>query len=98
VPGLRRPTPDRGLRELTRRLAEEYDQIPLPEISRIVQEAVTAATGPGHSWGGTREGIPTFIEVVEFIAREDLELISGAAGESQSQRRLSPQPRSSGSA
>lgn len=88
VPGLRRPSPDRGLRELSRRLAEEYDAIPLPEISRIVQDAVTTLTGPGHDWDGTREGLPTFIEVVEFLAREDLELLRGGASQSQSQKRL----------
>jgi hypothetical protein len=73
MPGLRRPTPDSSILDLTRRLGEEYDSIPLPEISRVVHEAVSAATGPGGMWGGTREGIPTFVEVVEVLAREELE-------------------------
>jgi hypothetical protein len=83
MPGLRRPTPDSGILDLTRRLAEEYVSIPLPAISRVVQDAVTATTGPNGQWGGTREGIPTFVEVVEILAREDLEL-----GKSKTQKRL----------
>jgi hypothetical protein len=78
MPGLRRPTPERGILDLTRRLAEEYEAVPLPEISRVVQEAVAAATGPSGMWGGTREGIPAFVEVVEVLAREDLELGNSA--------------------
>jgi hypothetical protein len=73
MPGLRRPTPAKHVLDLTRRLAEEYDAIPLPEVSRIVQDAVSATTGPNGKWDGTPEGIPAIVEVIEILAREDLD-------------------------
>lgn len=72
MPGLRRPTPAKRVLDLTRRLAEDYDSIPLPEVSRAVQEAAAVTTGSDGSWAGTREGIPAIVEVIEQLAREDL--------------------------
>ena len=59
--GLRRPTPSKQVIDLTRKLAEDYDSIPLPEVSRAVQEAAAATTGPDGKWAGTREGIPAIV-------------------------------------
>lgn len=71
--GLHRPTPARRVRELARRLAEEYVTIPLPEISRVVYEAEGTVMGPDGHWYGTPEGIPAVIEVIELVAREELD-------------------------
>jgi hypothetical protein len=73
MPGLRRPTPAKRVLDLTRRLAEEYDAIPLREVSRVVQEAVAATSGPNGKWDGTTAGIPVIVEVIEILAREDLD-------------------------
>jgi hypothetical protein len=75
VSGLRRPTPARQVVELTRHLAEAYPSIPLREVSRVVGEAVAATTGPDGNFAGTREGIPALIEVIELVAREDLDVV-----------------------
>jgi hypothetical protein len=70
--GLPRPTPDAQVLELTRRLAEDYVSIPLPEVSRVVKDAVTTATGDDE-WSGTAAGIPAIVDVIEVLAREDLD-------------------------
>lgn len=70
--GLARPTPDAQILELTRRLAEDYASIPLPEVSSVVKDAVTAVTDGGE-WAGTAAGIPAIVEVIELLAREDLD-------------------------
>jgi hypothetical protein len=73
MPGLRRPTPAKQVLELTRRLAEEYDTLPLAEVSHVVQQAVTTTNGQGDDWSGTRDGIPAVLEVIEILARESLD-------------------------
>jgi hypothetical protein len=72
--GLRRPTPAKQILDLARRLAEEYVSIPLPEVSRVVHDAATV-TEAERDWSGTAEGIPALIEVLEAVAREDLDQI-----------------------
>jgi hypothetical protein len=69
---LLRPTPDTHLLDLTRRLAEDYYSIPLTEVSRVVREAAATATG-GEDWSGTPQGIPDFVAVIDYVAREDLD-------------------------
>jgi hypothetical protein len=71
--GLRRPTPAKRLVELTKRLAEDYDSVPLPEVSRIVHDAAATATGGDGDWTGTPAGVPAIVEVIEHVAREDLD-------------------------
>jgi hypothetical protein len=71
--GLPRPTPAKAIIELTRRLAEDYDAIPLPEVSRAVHDAALVTTAPGEVWAGTAEGIPAILDVIETLAREDLD-------------------------
>jgi hypothetical protein len=71
--GLRRSTPAKQIAELTRRLAEEYVSVPLPDVSRIVNDAAAIATGPDGDWGGTTDGIPAIVEVIDHLAREDLD-------------------------
>jgi len=70
---LRRPTPANQILELARRLAEEYPSIPLPEVSRVVRDAAAASIDSAGGWSGTAEGIPAIIEVIELVAREDLD-------------------------
>jgi len=70
--GLRRATPAKQILELTRRLAEDYDAIPLPDVSRVVQDAITTATARGEVWGPT-DGSPGIVDVIKQLACEDLE-------------------------
>lgn len=69
---LLRPDTDTQILDLTRRLAEDYFLVPLPEVSRVVREAAEAATG-GGDFSGTPQGIPEIIAVIEHVAREDLD-------------------------
>jgi hypothetical protein len=71
--GLPRPTPAKAIIELARRLAEDYDSVPLPEVSRAVHDAALVTNAPGEDWAGTAEGIPAIIDVIEALAREDLD-------------------------
>jgi hypothetical protein len=68
---LLRPKPDRQILDLARQLAEDYESIPLPEVSRVVRAA--AASAGGDEWSGTSQGIPTLLAVIEQVAREDLD-------------------------
>jgi hypothetical protein len=70
--GLVRPTPEDQILDLARRLAEDYDAIPLAQVSRAVREAASTAIG-GTPWSGTPAGIPAILDVIEQVAREDLE-------------------------
>jgi hypothetical protein len=72
VPGLHRRSPERLVLDLTRQLAEDYDTIPLAEVSRVVQQAVTT-TVPDGEWGGTPAGVTAVVAVIEHLAREDLD-------------------------
>jgi hypothetical protein len=51
--------------DLARRLAEEFDSVPLPMVSRSVKSATEAATLFG-------EDVSASIDTIERIAREDL--------------------------
>jgi hypothetical protein len=86
MPGIRRATPSGLVLKLTQQLAEEYDSIPLPTVTRVVREAVSATAGPGGQLDAKAEGVPTVIAVIEHLAREDLdaltaELKPGKAGQ-----------------
>lgn len=61
--------------DLARRLAEEYDSVPLPMVSRSVKAATEATTLFG-------EDVSASLETIERIAREDLAAIQDAAKES----------------
>ena len=65
MPTFRRKSPGSHLLDLTRRLAEEYDGLPLPDVRRSVREAaeLVAAAGAGMSETMT---------LIERIARDDL--------------------------
>lgn len=77
MPGLSHPTPERQIIDLTRRLAEDYHRIPLPEVSRVVKAAAVVATGDdADRWAGTPAGLPAIIDVIEHVAREDLETLA----------------------
>ncbi|HET7530285.1 MAG TPA: hypothetical protein VFJ98_04925 [Mycobacteriales bacterium] len=60
--------------DLTRRLAEEFDSVPLPMVTRIVRSAADATQLFG-------EDVPSSIGTIERIAREDLTAIRDAADE-----------------
>jgi hypothetical protein len=76
--GLPRPTPAPLIRALAQRLAEDYDAVPLREVSQVVQDAAAAATGPDGTFTGTNAGLPTLIDTIERVARDDLDAIIAA--------------------
>jgi hypothetical protein len=80
MPGLRRPTPRSLVLDLTKQLAEDYDSIPLPTVTRVVRDAVATTTGPDGQWDVKPEGIPAVITVIEHLAREDLEQLRAERG------------------
>jgi hypothetical protein len=73
---LPRPTPAKQIVELAQRLAEDYDSIALPDVARVVHDAAQTTTGPDGDWAGTPEGIPAILDVIELLAREDLDLMA----------------------
>jgi hypothetical protein len=87
MPGLRRPTPSSLVLDLTKQLAEEYDSIPLPAVSRVVRDAVATTTGPDGEWAVKPEGIAAVIVVIEHLAREDLDQLRAERGSDDSVRR-----------
>jgi hypothetical protein len=80
MPGLRRAKPIGLVLDLTKALAEEYASIPLPEVSRIVGDAVATTAGPDGRLDATAEGMPAVIAVIEHLAREDLDQLSAQRG------------------
>jgi anti-sigma factor ChrR (cupin superfamily) len=60
--------------DLARRLAEEFDSVPLPMVSRAVKSAAQAVALFGDA---VADSLPT----VERIAREDLLALSETAAE-----------------
>jgi len=58
--------------DLARRLAEEFDAVPLPMVGRAVRSATEAATLFG-------EDVSTSLDTIERIAREDLIALHDAA-------------------
>jgi hypothetical protein len=71
---VRRPSPKALVVDLTRRLAEEFDAVPLPTVTRAVRGAAQAVTLFG-------EDIRDAMDTVEQIAREDLLAIRDIARE-----------------
>ena len=70
----RRPNPLDLVIDLTRRLAEEYDSVPIPMVTRTVRSATEAARLFG-------EDIAASLDTIERIAREDLVAIRDASDE-----------------
>jgi hypothetical protein len=71
---VRRPDPVALVLDLTRQLAEEFDSVPIPMVTRAVRAAAEAA-------GLFGEDIASSPETIERIAREDLIAIRDAADE-----------------
>jgi hypothetical protein len=65
VPTIRRKSPGSHLLDLTRRLAEDYDVLPLPDVRRSVREAAELAAAAGA-------GVAETLTLIERIARDDL--------------------------
>jgi hypothetical protein len=84
MPGLRRAKPIGLVLDLTKQLAEDYDSIPLPEVTRIVGDAVATTTGPDGRLDANAEGLPAVIAVIEHLAREDLDQLSAQRAETGS--------------
>lgn len=74
MPAVRRPSPLALVLDLTRRLAEEFDTIPLSMVSTTVKSAVSAAQLFGND-------ISSSLDTIEQIAREDLNALRAAAAE-----------------
>ena len=71
---VRRPKAIDAVLDLTRRLAEEFDAIPVPMVTDTVKSAVAAVRLFGDD---VVESLPT----VERLAREDLAALRDAARE-----------------
>jgi len=69
-----RPNPLALVLDLTRRLAEEFDSVPIPMVSRTVKAAAEATSLFG-------EDVAASLDTIERIAREDLVAIREAADE-----------------
>lgn len=65
MPTLRRKSPGSHVLDLTRRLAEEYAALPLPEVRRSVREAAELVASAGI-------GVAETLTLIERIARDDL--------------------------
>jgi hypothetical protein len=76
MPGLSRAKPSGLVLDLTKRLAEDYASIPLPEVTRIVRDAVATTTGPDGRLDANAEGLRAVIAVIEHLAREDLDQLT----------------------
>lgn len=74
MPAVRRPNPRGLLLDLTRRMAEEFDTLPIPTVSAAVQSAATATALFG-------DDVAASLDTIERIAREDLIAVSAAAAE-----------------
>lgn len=74
MPAVRRPNSRTLLLDLTRRLAEEFDGLPIPTVTAAVQSAASATELFG-------DGVVESIETIERIAREDLAAVQAAAAE-----------------
>ena len=74
MPGVQRPNPQKMLFDLTRRLAEEFDTVPIPTVSGAVHAGASATELFGHD-------VATSLDTIEKLAREDLIAVSAAASE-----------------
>lgn len=71
---VRRPNPLALVLDLTRRLAEEFDTVPIPMVTRAVRSATEATQLFG-------EDIAASLDTIERIAREDLQAVRDASDE-----------------
>jgi hypothetical protein len=71
---VRRPNPLALVLDLTRRLAEEFDTVPIPMVTRTVRAAAEATRLFGEEISGS-------MDTIERIARADLAAIRDAAEE-----------------
>lgn len=71
---VRRPNPLALVLDLTRRLAEEFDTVPIPMVTRTVRSAAEATQLFG-------DDVADSLDTIERIAREDLVAIRDAADE-----------------
>ena len=69
---VRRPNPLALVLDLTRRLAEEFDTVPIPMVTRTVRAAAEATRLFG-------DDIADSLDTIERIAREDLMAIRDTA-------------------
>jgi hypothetical protein len=76
VTAVRRPNPRALLLDLTRRLAEEFDALPIPTVTAAIQAAADATALFG-------DDVTSSIDTIERIAREDLTAVREAAAEAQ---------------
>jgi len=74
VSAVRRPNPLTLVLDLTRRLAEEFDSVPIPMVTRAVRSAAEASQLFG-------EDLAASLETIERIAREDLVAVRETADE-----------------
>jgi hypothetical protein len=81
MPGLRRRSPTSLLPDVSRRLAEEFPGIPLPDVARVVQDAAATVIGADGEWAGTPQGVTPVVEVIEHVAREDLAAMTAPGAE-----------------
>lgn len=76
MPTLRQSSVATRVRDLTQRLAEDYDTIPLPEVSRVVRQAAESISSMelvNQARGG--DGIQTLVARIEGVARKDLDWV-----------------------
>lgn len=73
MPAVRRSDPMALILDLTRRLAEEFDSLPLPLVTRAVRAAADASALFG-------EEMRASIATIEQIARENLTAVRATAG------------------
>jgi hypothetical protein len=69
-----RPNATASVLDLARRLAEEFDSVPLPLVSRAVKTAADAARLFG-------EDVAAALPTIERIAREDLMALRAVSAE-----------------
>jgi hypothetical protein len=74
VSAVRRPNSRTMLLDLTRRLAEEFETLPIPTVTGAVQSAANATALFG-------DNVAESLDTIEQIAREDLLAVSAAAAE-----------------
>jgi hypothetical protein len=69
---IRRASPGSRVLDLTRRLAEEYAGVPLPEVRRAVRDAAELV-----AWAA--DGSPETLALLERLARVELANLAAAA-------------------
>jgi hypothetical protein len=72
---LRRSSASKRIRDLTQQLAEEYDSIPLAQVSRVVRDVAAAASALDVKEPSGAAAIPALVAHIERLAREDLDWV-----------------------